>query len=98
VEQGPGRATILTRQAPRAALRYAGEIVSLPRVLPYVLDPSPLEGNLDRWIDWHALRRGVAERRLEAIAVVATAARSGRSVRFCDDCLGRPPRCSPVIG
>jgi NTE family protein len=89
---------ILTRQAPLVALRYAGEILSLPGVrLPSLLDPRPLEGNLERWIDWTALRRSVDERRLDAIAVVATAARSGRSVGFCDGCFERELHRSHVI-
>jgi NTE family protein len=89
---------ILTRQVPLTAFRYAGEILSLPGVrLRSLLDPAPLEGSLERWIDWGALRRNVDERRLDAITVVATAARSGRSVGFCDGCFERQLHRSHVI-
>ena len=89
---------ILTRQVPLTALRYAGEILSLPGVrLPSLLDPSPLEVNLARWIDWSGLRRNIDSRRLDAIAVVATAARSGRSVGFCDGCFERHLHRSHMI-
>jgi NTE family protein len=89
---------ILSRQVPLTALRYAGEILSLPGVrLPSLLDPRPLEGNLERWIDWRAMRRNIDERLLDAIAVVATAARSGRSVGFCDGCFERELHRSHVI-
>ena len=55
---------ILLRQAPLTALRYAGEILSLPGVrLPSLLDPKPFERNLDRWIDWDAVHRNVDDGR-----------------------------------
>jgi NTE family protein len=89
---------ILARQVPLTALRYAGEIISLPGVrLPSLLDPRPLEANLRRWVDWPAVRRNVDDRRLDSIAVIATAARSGRSVGFCDGCFERELRRSHVI-
>jgi NTE family protein len=76
---------IITRQAPLAVLRYAGEILSLPHLrLPSLLDPEPLEGNLKQWIDWSALRRNIDLGLVRAVAVVATAARTGRCVAFCD--------------
>lgn len=89
---------ILTRQVPLTALRYAGEILSLPGVrLPSLLDPTPLEANLDRWIDWGALRMNVDTRRLDAVVVIATASRSGHAVGFCDGCGGRDLHRSHVI-
>lgn len=76
---------ILLRQAPLTALRYAGEILSLPGVrVPSLLDPKPLERNLSRWIDWRRVRANVASGAVDALAVVATAARSGRTVVFVD--------------
>src|SRR5439155_143460 len=53
---------ILRRQGPLAALRYAGELMSIPGVrLPSVLDPTPLHTTLDHWVDWEALHRNVSE-------------------------------------
>lgn len=76
---------IMLRQAPLAGLRYAGELLGLPRVrLASLLDPAPLERNLRRWIPWTRLHENVRERRLEAIVTVATAARSGKSVGFVE--------------
>jgi NTE family protein len=77
---------ILSRQVPLTALRYAGEILSLPGVrLPSLLDPEPLEGNLERWIDWEAVHRNVQEGVIESVAAVTTAARSGRTVVFVEN-------------
>lgn len=76
---------ILTWQAPITAVRYAGEILGLPGVrLPSLLDPAPLESNLPRWISWRDLHRNVREGAVESISVVATAARSGRTVVFSE--------------
>jgi NTE family protein len=77
---------ILRRQMPLTALRYAGELLSLPRVrLASLLDPTPLEGNLHRWVSWPDLHRNVATGVVAAVAVIATAARSGRTVAFVED-------------
>jgi NTE family protein len=76
---------ILLRQAPLTALRYVGEILSLPGVrLPSLLDPRPLERNLRRWIDWDAVHRNVDEDRTQVLASVATGARTGRTVVFLE--------------
>jgi hypothetical protein len=54
----------LRHQLPLTMLRYAGELLSLPRArLASLLDPAPLERNLARWIDWHDLHRNVAHGR-----------------------------------
>ncbi len=76
---------ILAWQVPITALRYAGGVLSLPKVrVPSLLDPEPLRQNLERWIDWRRLHRNVREGRVHAVAVVATAARSGRTVVFVE--------------
>jgi NTE family protein len=76
---------ILRHQMPLTALRYAGELLSLPGVrMASLLDPKPLESNLQRWISWPDLHRNVATRVIEAVAVIATAARSGRTVVFVE--------------
>jgi NTE family protein len=77
---------ILRRQGPLAALRFAGELMSIPGVrLPSVLDPAPLHTNLDRWVDWDALHRNVRDGSLDSVAVVCTSARTGRSVVFVEE-------------
>jgi NTE family protein len=76
---------ILLRQAPLTLVRYAGEILSLPGVrLPSLLDPRPLERNLNRWIDWEAVHANVETEVVEVLAAVATGARTGRTVVFCE--------------
>lgn len=76
---------ILRHQIPLTALRYTGELMSLPRFrLASLLDPRPLERNLRRWISWEDLHRNVAAAVVEAVAVIATAARSGRTVVFVE--------------
>jgi NTE family protein len=76
---------ILLRQAPLTAIRYAGEVLSLPGVrLPSLLDPRPLERNLNRWIDWEAVHANVASEAVQVLAAVATGARTGRTVVFCE--------------
>jgi NTE family protein len=76
---------ILLRQAPLTALKYFGEILSVPRMrLPSLLDPKPFERNLDRWIDWDSVHRNIDNEVVEAVGTVATAARSGRTVVFVE--------------
>jgi NTE family protein len=76
---------IWLRQVPLTMLRYAGEVLAVPGVrMPSLLDPKPLEKNLDRWIDWVRIHDNVAAGRVSALAVVATAARSGRTVVFVE--------------
>jgi NTE family protein len=77
---------ILRRQGPLAALRFAGELMSIPGVrLPSVLDPTPLHTSLDRWIDWEALHRNVEDGLVDTVAAVCTSARTGRSVVFVEE-------------
>jgi len=76
---------ILTWQVPLTALRYAGGILSLPKVrVPSLLDPQPLRENLRRWIDWAALHRNLRRGLLEGVGVVATSAKTGRPVVFTE--------------
>jgi NTE family protein len=76
---------IMLQQLPLTALRYAGELLSVPGVrVPSLLDPEPLEGSLKRWMSWSDLHRNVAQGLVHAVAVVATAARSGRTVAFVE--------------
>jgi NTE family protein len=76
---------ILSWQVPVTALRYAGGLLSVPKVrVPSLLEPGPLRENLDRWIDWSRLHRNVRSGIVESVAVVATAAQSGRTVVFVE--------------
>jgi len=76
---------ILSWQVPFTAVRYAGEILGVPGVrLPSLLDPAPLQRNLSRWIDWRALHRNVRDGVVDSLSLVATAARSGRTVVFTE--------------
>jgi NTE family protein len=76
---------ILLQQLPLTALRYAGELLSLPGVrLPSLLDPKPLQRSLERWMSWADLHGNVAEGLVDAVAVIATAARTGRTVAFVE--------------
>src|SRR4051794_886772 len=77
---------ILRRAGPLAALRFAGELLSLPGVrLDAVLDPTPLHSSLDHWVDWDALHKNVADGLVSSLAVVCTSARTGRSVVFVEE-------------
>lgn len=74
---------ILSRQLPLTVLRYAGGLLSIPGVrVPSLLDPTPLAHSLERWMNWDDLHRNVVEGLVQAVAVVATAARTGRTVVF----------------
>jgi NTE family protein len=89
---------ILRYQLPLTALRYAAELLSVPRVrLAGLLDPQPLERNLRLWIDWEDLHRNVATGVVEAVAVTATAARSGRTVVFVEGAARSSARRSHVL-
>jgi NTE family protein len=89
---------ILQRQGPLAALRYAGELLSLPGVrLEAMLDPAPLRGNLDRWIDWAQLDLNVSNGLVDSVATVATSARTGRSVVFVQSATTRAHHRSHAV-
>jgi NTE family protein len=61
----------------RMLLRLLGHTLGLPGVgLASLLSPSPLAGNLDRWIDWPSPERNIATGRVDAVCVVAIHSRS----------------------
>jgi len=89
---------IARRQGPLAALRYAGELFSLPGVrLESLLDPEPLRHNLGEWVDWGRLEANIGEGIVDTLAVVATSARTGRSVIFVDEHEGRAHHRSHAV-
>lgn len=81
---------ILRRTVPVTLARYIGEILSIPGVrFAGLLDPTPLRGNLARWIEPKALRENIDAGAVQALAVIATTVRTGRTVAFVD---ARPKR------
>ena len=87
---GPGGA--------RMAGRLFGHALGVPGVgLASVLDPSPLTGNLDRWVDWQRLARNVRANEVEAVCVVATRLASGTPVGFVASRNAIPNRSSNEI-
>ncbi len=87
---GPGGA--------RMALRLFGHALGVPGVgLASVLDPSPLAGNLDRWVDWQRLARNVRANEVDAVCVVATRLATGTPVGFVASRSAIPNRSSNEI-
>lgn len=83
---------------PIKLMRYAGEVLSLPHVrLTSLLDPSPLERNLQQWIDWAQLHENLAGGPLRRLAVIATAAHTGHAVAFVEGQQGASIPSSHVI-
>lgn len=71
------------------AASYLGEALGIPRArLWSLLDPAPLRRTLPARVDFAALARNVADGTVRAAAVVATSARTNRSVVFS---AGTPP-------
>lgn len=78
--------------------RYAGGVLSLPGVrLPSLLDPAPLQRNLGRWVEWERLHENIAGGTVRRLAVVATAAHTGRAVAFVEGGAGERLPVSHVI-
>jgi NTE family protein len=79
---------------PLAALRFVGEMFEVPGIkLSSLLDPSPLEGSLSKWIDWLSLHRNVKHGMIDAVCVVATGLARGGPVAFVERA-GPIPRSS----
>ncbi|MEV0056345.1 patatin-like phospholipase family protein [Saccharopolyspora shandongensis] len=96
---GPGHIMRpLHQHLPLAVTRYLGEVLSLPGFrFSSLLDPAPLEQRLQRWIDLSALHHNVTHGSVDALAVVATAVRSGRTVVFVDSAVQQALHRSHVI-
>ncbi|MEU5853175.1 patatin-like phospholipase family protein [Saccharopolyspora shandongensis] len=72
-------------QLPIAAAQYLGQVLSLPGFqFSSLLDPTPLERGIQRWIDLSRTHRNIADGAVDALAVMATAVRSGRTVAFVE--------------
>jgi NTE family protein len=84
-------ARIAGRGGARALLRAAGHLLGLPGAgIASLLDPSPLQASLDRWIDWKQLNRNVESERVRALCVVATSLATGDPVGFVSSREGAP--------
>ncbi|MDQ6784017.1 MAG: patatin-like phospholipase family protein [Actinomycetota bacterium] len=92
---------VLGRHGPMTAVRFAGEVLGLPKIgLSGLLDPAPLRATLDRLIDWPALHRNVADGVLDCVAVAACDAANPRSVVFVEGAKERrlpPPRAIEYV-
>ena len=75
----------LWRQAPVVAARYVSETLGLQAFrLRGLFGTAPLQRTLDRAIDWNELHRNLADGRVEAAAITATAVRTGEVVMFTE--------------
>lgn len=86
-ELSPGRVIkpIVGAHTTMAGLRYLGDVLGVPGVeLRSILDSSPLAGTLEKWLDLDQLHANVDAGKLDAVAVVATAALSARSAVFVE--------------
>jgi NTE family protein len=74
---------ILRHQTPRTLLRYLAEFAGMPGVrLESLLDASPLRHTVGEWLDWKPVGANLEAGSVEALAVVATSARTERAVVF----------------
>jgi NTE family protein len=63
--------------------QYAGEVIGVPGArLDSLLDPDPLRATVRERVDFGQLERNLQDERLDAAAVVASSALTGRSVVF----------------
>lgn len=84
-------APILARSGPISVARFAAQLLSFPGArVTSLLDPSPLWSRLPGWIRFDQLRRNIDSGLVHELAVVATSARSGRTVVFVDSAEKRP--------
>lgn len=88
-----GRARpLISGASPRRAGGYAGEVLGLPGLrVESLLDPEPLRVTLRERVDFQSLADNVSAGRLDAAAVVATSALTGRSVVFHCGLASPPP-------
>jgi NTE family protein len=67
----------------RTLVRLLGHGLRVPGLrFASLLDPSPLAGSLERWIDWKQLADNVASERLSSVCVIATSLATGDPVAF----------------
>lgn len=89
---------IVSRSVVPLAGRFVGQMVGLPGVkVRGLLDNAPLPENLARWADWDQLHRNVDDGLVTAVAVVATSARTGKTVAFVESGEGQSLHRSRAI-
>jgi NTE family protein len=83
---------------PLRALQMLGNLLDLPGPrLASVLDPSPMQGSLERWIDWDDLHRNVRTGVMESVCVVATSLSAGGPVAFVERTRRRAGTAAPPM-
>jgi NTE family protein len=83
LRKGDVVAPIVGRGGLRTAVRVVGHALRVPGLrFASLLDPSPLAGSLDRWIDWRQLADNVSNGSVDAVCVVATSLATGDPVAF----------------
>jgi NTE family protein len=76
---------IVARSVAPLAVRFLGQALAVPGVrVRGLLDNAPLPHNLARWADWDHLHSAVREGAVDAVSVVATSARTGKTVAFVE--------------
>jgi NTE family protein len=70
-------------QTPWTLVRYLAELAGMPGLrLESLLDASPLRSTVRDWLDWTPVGANLVAGRVDALAVVATSARTERAVVF----------------
>lgn len=89
---------IVREHAPRLVLKLAGAALSVPGArVESLLDASPLWKSIQSWISFDAIHRAVREERLDGLLLVATSARTSKTVVFHEEPASRPPHRSHAI-
>jgi NTE family protein len=82
---------IVRVQSPWTLLRYAAELAGMPGMrLEGLLDATPLRDTVHDWLDWKPVGANLDAGRVDALAVVATSARTERAVVFVQAPEGTP--------
>lgn len=89
---------LVYQQFPLMGARLLASVLGAPGVhVASLFDPSPIGHNLAVWNDWTALRANVDDGLVHAVAVLATAVTSDRTVVFCDCAAGIPAHRSHTL-
>src|SRR5205823_2072441 len=89
---------IVMRSGVPLVLRYMAQMFAVPGVrAPSLLDNAPVWDNLARWIHWEKLHANVADGLIDAVAVVTTSARTGKTVAFVESAAERDLHRSRAI-
>ena len=98
VGKGDVIAPILGKTGPLAAIQYVGQLLRVPGMrLPSLLDSRPLWRNVEQWVRWPQLHEGARSGTLDTLLVVATSARTGKTVVFFEGAPGHSLHRSHAI-